>query len=162
MVGAIKAPVPNPDQYINVDDVSSDIKKRAVRGGAYTALSQAGMFVIRFGSTAVMARILVPADYGLIAMTAVVTGFVGMFKDAGLTMATIQKQNVTHRQVSTLFWINVALGCLIAAALIALAPAVAAFYKEPKLVGITRALALGFVFGGFTLQHLALLRRRLR
>ena len=61
-----------------------------------------------------------------------------------------------------LFWINLFLGCAIAAILVAISPAVAALYREPRLTGITCALAVPFVFGGLTLQHQALLRRQMR
>jgi O-antigen/teichoic acid export membrane protein len=142
--------------------VAKDLDRKSVRGGAATALSQATTFALRFGSTAILARLLTPNDYGLVAMTAVITGFVGVFKDAGLTSATVQRANITHEQVSMLFWINLLLGCSIAAILIALSPGVAAFYGEPKLAGITCVLSIPFVFGGLALQHQALLRRQMR
>lgn len=123
---------------------------------------QLAKFGLRFGSTAVLARLLTPEDYGLIAMTTVVTGFAGLFKDGGLTAATVQHDEIRHEQVSTLFWINAALGCLIAVFLSAVSPLVAALFREPRLTAITSALGLSFVLGGLTVQHQALLRRQLR
>ena len=142
--------------------LAKDLNRKSVRAAAATAVGQAAAFVLRFGSTAVLARILTPKDYGLIAMTAVITGFVRIFKDAGLTSATIQRPEITHEQVSMLFWINLLLGCCIAVILLAISPAVAAFYGNSKLTGITCALAIPFVFDGLTLQHQALLRRQMR
>ena len=104
---------------------------------------------------------LAPSDFGLIAMIAVVTGFVEMFKDAGLSMATIQREKITHAQISTLFWINVALGFAVMLVVMALAPAVAWFYGEPRLTEIMFALSFTMLFGGMAVQHQALLRRRM-
>ncbi|HEX2100839.1 MAG TPA: lipopolysaccharide biosynthesis protein [Candidatus Synoicihabitans sp.] len=140
----------------------ADLKRTAVRGAAVTGVSQAGKMVLRFGSTAILARLLSPEDYGLVAMTAVITGFVAIFRDAGLTTATVQREEITHSQISTLFWINVALGGFTALLLAALSPAVAAFYQDSRLVPVTAALAIGFVFSGLTVQHQALLRRQMR
>lgn len=150
------------DRFLEAHDVAEKLKGKTVRGAALTSGAQAARFVIRFGSTAVLARLLTPKDYGLVAMAAVVTGFVGMFKDVGLTAATVQRKDITHRQVSMLFWINLLLGCVMALVLMAISPAVAGFYREPRLIAITRVLGVSFVFSGLTLQHQALLRRRMQ
>lgn len=150
------------DRFFNTPGPQSGLKQKSVRGGVTTVGSQAAKFVLRFGATAVLARLLTPEDYGLIAMTVVVTGFAGIFKDAGLTAATVQSERLRHAQVSTLFWINVALGCAIAALLAAASPLVAAFYDEPRLAPVTMALGLAFVLSGATVQHQALLRREMR
>ncbi|MCH7559555.1 MAG: lipopolysaccharide biosynthesis protein [Planctomycetes bacterium] len=114
------------------------------------------------GSLAVLARLLTPGDFGLIAMVTVVTGFVALFKDMGLSMATVQKAHINHAQVSTLFWINMAISAVIMALTALIAPGVAWFYHEPRLTWITLAMAAAFIFGGLTIQHQALLRRQMR
>ena len=148
--------------YFNTDRLKTDLKQRSVRGGVVTIAAQASKFVLKFGSTMVLARVLVPEDYGLIGMATVIVGFVEYFKDLGLSTATIQRQEINHRQISTLFWINLGVGCLVALIVAALAPAIASFYNEPRLQGITLALAINFVFGGLTVQHQALLRRQMQ
>ena len=65
---------------------------------------------LRFLSTGILARLITRDDFGLFAMTAVISGFLGIFMDVGLSQATIQRPEINHRQISTLFWINVALG----------------------------------------------------
>ncbi|MEM7808114.1 MAG: lipopolysaccharide biosynthesis protein [Planctomycetota bacterium] len=139
--------------------LQGDLKNRTVRGGLITFLSQIARFVLKTGSTAVLARLLTPADFGLIAMVTVVTGFVELFKDAGLSMATVQRKEINHRQVSTLFWINVGLSIVVAGVVAGLAPVVAWWYGEPRLTLITLALAATLIFGGLCVQHRALLRR---
>jgi Membrane protein involved in the export of O-antigen and teichoic acid len=112
--------------------------------------------------TVVLARLLTPRDYGLIGMVTVVTGFLMMFKDIGLSQATVQRAELNHGQTSNLFWINVLASIVIALAALAMAPAIARFYGEPRLTFITMALAAGFVFSGLNVQHQALLRRQMR
>lgn len=149
-------------QHFATDHLMGDLKGRSVRGGAVTLTSQGIKFALQLGTTMVLARLLTPADFGLIAMVTAITGFVVMFKDAGLSMATVQRKDITHEQVSTLFWINVGLSALVMMVIAALAPAIAAFYAEPRLVWITLALAGTMLFGGLTVQHQALLRRQMR
>jgi len=146
----------------DTEHLTTDLKGRSVRGGAATMLGQGADFVIRTASTVVLARLLVPADFGLIAMVTAVTGFAALFSDIGLSMATVQKAEISHEQISTLFWVNVAASALIAMVTAALAPIIAWFYGEPRLTMITVALALIFLFGGLTVQHRALLQRQMR
>jgi O-antigen/teichoic acid export membrane protein len=114
------------------------------------------------GAMAILSRLLTPEDYGLLGMVTVITGFAQLFKDLGLSAATIQRGEITQRQVSTLFWINVATGCTIALLVASLSSIVASFYKEPRLVGITLVLSSNFIIGSFSSQHVALLRRQMR
>jgi PST family polysaccharide transporter len=95
-------------------------------------------------------------------MVLAVAGFVMMFKDMGLSMATVQKAEINHGQISMLFWINVILSFGVMLVTAALAPAIAWFYSEPRLTWITLSIAGAIIFGGLTVQHQALLRRQMR
>ncbi len=150
------------DRFFDTSHLGADLKTRALRSGVFTVGGQLTSKAIQFGGTMVLARILTPRDYGLLAMITVVTGFVEQFKDLGLSMATVQRQQITHEQVSTLFWINVGLSAVLMLVAMALAPALAWFYGEPQLLWLTVALAASFIFGGLTVQHQALLRRQMR
>ena len=138
-----------------------DLRKRSVRGGAITVTAEGFKFALVLASTAILARILTPADFGLVAMVATVTNFVARFKDLGLSMSTVQRAEINHRQVSTLFWINAGFGLLVTILTALLAPAVAWFYGDPRLTRITIVLAFAFIFGGLSVQHQALLRRQM-
>jgi PST family polysaccharide transporter len=127
-----------------------------------TFASQGFKFFATLATTTVLGRLLTPSDYGLIGMVVVVTGFVSMFKDMGLSAATMQRENITSAQVTMLFWVNVALSIVVALVTVALAPGVAWFYNQPALTTITMVYALGFIFGGLTVQHEALLYRQMR
>ncbi|GAB4531188.1 MAG: lipopolysaccharide biosynthesis protein [Pleurocapsa sp.] len=151
----------NDEQFFGTDRLKKELKQRSIRGGAVTILAQASKFILQMGSTIVLARLLLPEDYGLIGMVTVTIGFAQLFKDLGLANATVQKSEINHQQVSTLFWINFVISCLTAAVVAALAPVVSWFYQEPRLIGITIALASIFIFGGLTVQHQALLRRQM-
>lgn len=118
--------------------------------------------MLHVGSTIVLARLLVPEDFGLVAMASVIIAFVAAFKDAGLAMATVQRENITREQISTLFWLNLALTVCLGAVIVSLAPGVAWFYGRPELLGITIVLGLVFAVSGLSIQHEALLRRHMR
>jgi len=144
------------------DHLKTDLRRRSVRGGAVTLFGQGIKFCLQLGSTIVLARILVPQDFGLIAMVSIITRFLAMFKDLGLSMATVQKAEINDGQISTLFWINVTVSFVFMLLTMALAPVIAWFYGEPRLAWVTIALASAYIFGGLTVQHQALLRRRMR
>jgi O-antigen/teichoic acid export membrane protein len=150
------------DRFFRTDHLMAGLKGHSVRGGAVTLAAQAVKFVVQILQTVVLARLLMPEDFGLVAMAGVITGFVGLFKDLGLSMATVQQANVNHAQMSTLFWINVAVGVLLAGITAALAPAIGWFYGQPKVGTIALALAPTLVLGGLTVQHQALLSRQMR
>lgn len=164
MSESIKDNPPNTEheQHFGTDHLKSDLKGRSVRGGAVTLFAQACKFVLQTGSTFILARLLTPQDYGLIGMVSAVTGFVLLFKDMGLSMATIQKAEINHRQISTLFWVNVGFGIATMLVTVAIAPGIAWFYGEPRLTLITLISSIGFFFGGLSVQHYALLTRQMR
>jgi O-antigen/teichoic acid export membrane protein len=138
------------------------LREKAVRGGFVKIWAQAAIFVLRAGSLMVLARLLDPKDFGLVGMVTAVTGVFVLFKDAGLSIATIQRETITDEQVSTLFWINMGIGAVLTVLSLALAPALAAFYHEPRLMWITVATSAGFLLNAAGVQHGALLQRRMR
>lgn len=150
------------DSHFRTDHLKANLAGRTVRGGAITLTSQGLKFVITLGATVVMARLLTPLDYGLVAMVVVVTNYMTMFKDMGLSLATLQRAEINYEQVSTLFWVNVGLSFLITAITIALAPGLVYFYGEPELLWITIVISFGFIAGGLSVQHEALLKRQMR
>jgi len=147
--------------FFDTTHLSGDLKERSVRGGAVTMAGQGAKFLLRMSSTVILARLLTPEDYGLIAMVAVLTNFVMMFKDIGLSTATIQRAEINQKQISTLFWINVVVSLVIMLVMTAMAPVISWFYGRPRLTLVTIALSGTFIFSGLTIQHQALLRRQM-
>ncbi|MCC6795763.1 MAG: lipopolysaccharide biosynthesis protein [Candidatus Hydrogenedentes bacterium] len=141
---------------------SNDLKGDSIRGGFYTFVSQGTKFLVNIASTMILARLLLPSDFGLIAMVTSFTGFFALLTDASLSIATIQRPDITHSQISALFWINVLLSIILTIAMCALGPLIAWLYGQTQLVGITVALSFTFIMTGLTIQHQALLQRNMR
>jgi len=148
--------------HFSTEHLKKNLAGRTARGGVITLTSYGLKFVITLAATIVMARLLTPRDYGLIAMVVVVTNYLTMFKDMGLSLATVQRPEISFDQISTLFWVNVALSVILTLLTILIAPGLAYFYGEPRLVLVTIATAIGFLLGGLSVQHEALLKRQMR
>jgi len=148
------------------DDVTgpppADVKRRTAQGAIGSSAGQAVSLTLRMVSMVTLARLLAPQDFGLVGMVTAITGFLGLFREAGLSDAAVQGASVNQEQLSMLFWINVSLGCCLGLLCVAGAHAVAAFYGEPRLVWIMLATGASFVFAGLETQHRAVLRRDLR
>src|SRR5262249_15947351 len=122
-------------------------------------VTQFGLVVL---STMILARLLTPRDFGLVAMVTTIIGFFRIFNEAGLSTATVQCDGITHAQVSNLFWTNVTVGATISLILAVGAPVIASFYREPRLISITLALSITFLFTPATVQHMAILKGQMR
>ncbi len=151
----------NKDHF-GTDHLRLDLKSRTVSSGLVTAAAQGAQLVLNVGATMVLARLLLPRDFGLVAMVMTVMAFLRIFKEAGLSTATVQREAVNHAQVSNLFWTNIALSTFASVAMAASAPLIAWFYGEPTLTRITLILAGTFLLNGLTAQHFALLSRQMR
>ena len=139
-----------------------DLKQKTIQGGLARLLAQGANFALRVGSLMILARLLGPEDYGLVGMVAAFTGVLSLFRDFGLSSAAIQRAEVTQEQISTLFWINLLVGVLLTLLTVAMAPAIAAFYHQPRLVAVSAVMALGFLFNAAGIQHSVLLQRQMR
>ncbi len=149
-------------RLLGTQATAPDLKSRTVHSGAFAMGAEGFEFVLRLGSIVVLAQLLGPEQFGLIAMVTAITAVAERFKDLGLSVATIQRKEITHDQLSTLFWVNTGTGFGIALLIAALAVPIARFYDEPRLVAICMVLGSTFIFGGITIQHQALQRRLMR
>lgn len=145
----------------NVCKPSHDVKQRMARGGAVTLTSQAVRVALRTGSIMILARLLTPNEFGIVAMATMFTGLLEMFKDAGLSAAAVQQETISHEQMSALFWVNLTVGGLLALVTAAVAPVLASFYQQPDLNGITLWLSLTFLLTGAAVQHQVILQRNM-
>jgi PST family polysaccharide transporter len=132
------------------------------RSSWISLVAQATQLAFRLVSTIVLARLLTPDAYGLVAMVTVVTGFIGLFKSLGLATATVQAPRVSPAEVNSLFWLNVAFGAAAFVVAAAVAPVLAIVYSEPRVTPLVVGLSVTFVIGGLGVQHQALLRRAMR
>jgi O-antigen/teichoic acid export membrane protein len=152
----------NTRDELGTEHLKADLRGRSVRGGLLTIISQGSQFVITSVSTVVLARLLTPTDFGLVAMVSAITVIASGFGDLGLSEATIQHKEISHNQVSFLFWINAAIGLGLAVVVASLSPILAKFYHDGRIVGITLSLSLTFLIGGLRVQPDALLKRQMR
>ena len=139
-----------------------DLKERTIRGGSARGAALAATFLLRIASLMVLARLLDPKDFGLLGMVTAFTGVLSLFRDFGLSAAAVQRSTVSEEQSSTLFWVNILVGALLTLIAVALAPAVATFYREPRLALVTSIVAVGFLINAAGVQHSALLQREMR
>jgi len=149
-------------RFAETEAVSDDLKRKSVVGALTTGAGGALDLVLRLGSTLILARLLVPEDFGLVVMVTAITAIAEYFTNLGLSTATVQSPRITHEQCSNLFWINAAAGAAFAVLLVLFSPAIAAFYGDPRLRAIAVVLSLNFIFIGAGVQHEALLRRQMK
>jgi PST family polysaccharide transporter len=116
---------------------------------------------MQFITTVLLARLLDPADFGLMGMATVVTGFILLFRDLGTASAVIQRQQPTQTLLSGLFWVNVSFGVAAAVFLCLFAPLIAGIYNETRVVPLLQLLAFSFIISGAGTLHQALLERGL-
>ena len=134
----------------------------AARGAGIVMSTQALRVLLQFLSVVVLARLLTPEQFGLVAMVTAVIGIAEFIRDAGLSSAAIQSATLSEDERTNLFWANLALGTACAVVAAALTPVIVAGYGEPRLAPIVLALAGVFVISGANTQYRSDLIRRLR
>ncbi len=139
-----------------------NLGRLALRGGIVSVAMQYGNGVFQIAAAIVLARLLAPEDFGLVAIVTVLTSFAPAVIDCGLGDATAQRKRITPGQVSSLFWLSSSIGLTTAIVVAAVSPLIALVYQEPKLTLIAVFSSITFVFWGVSNQHLALLRRAMR
>jgi PST family polysaccharide transporter len=139
----------------------SVLRKIAV-GAAWTTAAQWLVQLSQFGVSILLARLLVPADYGLVGMALVLTAFVSLFGNMGLGAALIQKKEIDEETVSTAFWATVGVGVVLLGVVYALAPFAADLYRDPRVADVARIAALGLLFGPMNSIVTSLLERHMR
>ncbi|MGI9417584.1 MAG: lipopolysaccharide biosynthesis protein [Geminicoccaceae bacterium] len=144
-----------------VDAPTQDLKKRAVRGSMIVLGAQGFHLILHVISVMTLARLLTPADFGIVAMVAPVQALAVLIKTIGLGDAVIQRQDLKPSQLNALFWIQLAVCAVLAAAMALLAPAVAWFYDRDALIAITVAYSSVILLGGLGSVHENLLTRRM-
>ncbi len=153
----------NPNnKYIDTNSLSIDLKKRALQSGFITFAAQPIKLTIGIGSTIVLARLLNPADFGLVAMVTPLIVLINSLRNFGLETALIQQEGLEHEQVSALFWLSLKINAVVLAFMLLMAPVLAWFYSELRVIGITVAMAVGILGLCLAVQHESLLKRQMR
>src|SRR5271167_2176018 len=128
--------------YFEDHQESRDLGRLALRGGIASVAMQYGNGVLQLVGAVVLARLLAPEDFGLVAIVAVLTSFAPLLVDFGLGDATTQRGKITRSQVSSLFWLSSGIGLAIAVVRAACSPLIAWIYHEPRLEAIAKYSAI--------------------
>ncbi|TIU36398.1 MAG: lipopolysaccharide biosynthesis protein, partial [Mesorhizobium sp.] len=97
--------------------------------------AQGFKMVIQFLSVIILARLLLPEDFGLVASVGPIVAFVGLLQNLGLQQALVQRKDISDRQLNQVFWISALVGLGSAVVVAALAPAIAGFYGDQRMLG---------------------------
>jgi PST family polysaccharide transporter len=139
-----------------------DIKRKALHGGLAKLCGLGANIALRLSFMAVLARMLEPHDFGLVAMVTAVITFLELFSSAGLSSAAVQRSTITEERISSLFWINILVGILLALLCLAIAPLLTAFYQEPRLFWVTVSMGVAFICSSAGVQFNVLMQRQMR
>lgn len=138
-----------------------NFRHRTLNALGWVARLQVIRHVLQFVLSIVLARLLTPNDFGLLGMILVFSQFAAMFGDLGFGSSVIQKSEVSQKQLSSVFWVNIFSGVLLTLVFIATAPLIALFYSEPRLVPFTIAISFSFIIASFGIVHRSLLEKKL-
>jgi O-antigen/teichoic acid export membrane protein len=141
---------------------AGSLARAAASGTKWVAFSQASRLAAQVLSMVILARLLSPSDFGVLAMALLVTGFAAIFRDFGTVAAVIQRRELPGALLDSVFWLNVSIGIAIAILLALLAPVIALAMHEPQLTGVLRLLAFAFPIVSLGLVQQALLERASR
>ncbi len=139
----------------------SDLKQKVVSGSAWTLFANVSSQAISFLVTVVLARLLTPGDFGVVAISAVFIGIITLFQDVGMGAALIQRKDIDEDYLSTSFSVSLIAGVVLAALVAAVSPLVASFYREAVLRDILLVSSIGFLLSPFTSIHTSILSKRL-
>src|SRR5437667_1149602 len=121
---------------------SKDLGRSALRGGMVSLVIQYGNAALQIVAAVILARLLAPEDFGLVAIVTVLTSFAPLLIDFGLLDATAQKSKITRSQVSSLFWLSAGIGLAISMVVAACSPLIAWLYRDPRLEAIALYAAI--------------------
>lgn len=151
----------SPDQWIERSVASGGAGAKVGHGLKWAMGGEWLSYVLQIGTMMVLARLLTPEIFGVMAMALTLTVIVDQLRGLGLSQAVIQRDDLTAVQVNALFWVNLAFGVVLAGVVAGMGPVLAAFYDQTQLAAICLVLAAGYLFAGASMQHSALLNRQM-
>lgn len=139
-----------------------ELSQKSARGGVNALLGQLARILIQLISLSVLARLLGAEEYGLLAMVMVIVGIADVFRDFGLSTATIQAEHISTRERSNLWWLNTVFGLMVSLVMACLSPVVAWIYQDDRLLLLSLAMSASFFLSGMSTQYFAHLQREMR
>ncbi len=141
--------------------MTTRLADKALGAMVWNGLGTFGTRAIQFVVTVVLARLLSPAEFGMVAVLTIFTAIAATLVESGFGTALIQKQTVTREEESAVFHFNLTMAAVLYVAFWFLASPIARFYDQPELVPLARVLALVFLFNAFGLVQGCLLTKQL-
>lgn len=142
--------------------MSENLKEKTIAGMLWSSVGRFGTMLINFLSNLVLARLLMPDDFGCIAMLYVFIAVSAIFVNGGLGMALVQRKNPTHLDYTTVFYWNLSVSLLFYLILFFSAPAIARFYNMPLLSDVLRVQSITLLIQAFAIVQATQLQKQLR
>lgn len=140
----------------------TSLRKTVAKGVLWNGFGNVSSQVLQFSTSIILMRLLHPSDYGLLSMAMICTGFAGIFNEFGLGAAIVQRENITKRQLSSIFWLNLINGFLFTSLLFFASHPISLFFHTPELKKVLRGLSFNFLIGGIGIVPGALLQKNMR
>jgi O-antigen/teichoic acid export membrane protein len=139
-----------------------ELKQKAISGVKWVTVSTVINNLLQLALISILARLLSPSDFGLMALVNVVIEFSSFFIDAGFSNIIIHKQDINHRQLSSIYWLSIATGAIIYVIIFFLSPFLSRFYNETELEPLLKLVAITFLIIPFGQQHKSLFQKELK
>ena len=149
------------DVYGYSEKTLNSLQRSAVSGFKWSSISQFGKQGLQLLTIVILAHLLKPADFGLVSMATLVTGFGALFKDLGTAAYVIQRKNISEELLSSIYWVNVSFGLFVTTTIYLLSPLVANFFQEERVAPLLQALSITFFLSGLSIVQQAFLEREL-
>lgn len=143
------------------NSTNDSLTSKTLYATGWSAMASFGRQALSLASVAILARLLGPSAYGLMAMAVLITNFLVNFRDLGTASAVVQRVSVSRRMLSSLFWVNLGLGVLLCIVVLGVAGSASVFFHKPELKGILQALGFSFFIAAASAVHSAILRREM-
>jgi PST family polysaccharide transporter len=143
-------------------ETGSGLRRAAVRGAGATMFASGASLFVQMGATVILARLLTPADFGIVTMVTTFSLLFCSFGLNGFTEAILQREEVTSSLVSNMFWANIGISVFLTVTFIAIGPLLARFYHDALVTAVATGMSLTILIGSFGWIHLALLGRAMQ
>lgn len=141
--------------------MAESLKEKTISGMLWSGVGKFGVMGLQFVSNMVLARLLMPSDYGVVGMLHVFIAISSIFVSAGFGSALIQKKNPTHLDYTSVFYWNLVVAIVFYIILFFCGPAIARFYKMPELCAVLRVQSLSLIIQAFSAVQTNQLQKQL-
>lgn len=151
-----------PPSKISMETDAKPLSASAASGARFALLAQGSRFGLQLVGIVVLARLLTPADFGVVAMAAALTAAAAIIGDFGFSQAAMQARTLSQQQASNLFWINSAIGLVFTVLVLAASDQIGNFYDDSRVERALWGLCSLFILQSLSTQYAAGLARRLK